>query len=110
MIKRALLSVWQKDGIVDLCQFLAKQNIELISTGGTRRELEEAGLEVTPVSGITGTGSLMDGRLKTLDPKIFGGILADRNNDTHLSDLINLCGDAIDLFVVNFYPFIQEAV
>ncbi|MBC8213938.1 MAG: bifunctional phosphoribosylaminoimidazolecarboxamide formyltransferase/IMP cyclohydrolase [Candidatus Marinimicrobia bacterium] len=110
MIKRALLSVWFKDGIVELGQFLSSSGVELISTGGTQKALENAGLKVTPVSDITGTGSVMDGRVKTLDPKIFGGILADRENETHITDLQNIGGSKIDLIVVNFYPFVQEAV
>ncbi len=110
MIKRALISVWNKEGIVELGQFLSNNNVEILSTGGTRRVLEENGIPVTPVSEITGTGAVMDGRVKTLDPKIFGGILADRNNPSHLSDLEKLKGSEIDVVVVNFYPFVQEAV
>ncbi len=108
-IKRALLSVWDKFGIVELGQFLADQNIEILSTGGTQKELEKAGILVTGIGDITGSGSIMDGRVKTLHPKIFGGILADRENADHLSDLNDLGGLEIDLVVVNFYPFAQEA-
>jgi phosphoribosylaminoimidazolecarboxamide formyltransferase/IMP cyclohydrolase len=72
--------------------------------------LENASINVTSVSDITGTGAVMDGRVKTLDPKIFGGILADRNNPSHLSDLASIDGLEIDLVVVNFYPFVNEAV
>ena len=110
MIKRALLSVWFKDGIVELGEFLSNYGVELISTGGTKKALEDAGLDVTPVSDLTGADSVMDGRVKTLDPKIFGGILADRENESHLFDLKNIGGEQIDLVVVNFYPFVQEAV
>ena len=110
MIKRALISVWNKDGIVELGQFLSDNDVEILSTGGTKRILEENGISVTPVSDITGTGSVMDGRVKTLDPKIFGGILADRKNPSHLSDLEKINGLEIDVVVVNFYPFVQEAV
>ena len=110
MIKRALISVWDKEGIVELGQFLQKNNIEVISTGGTKVVLEDAGIKVASVADITGTGSVMDGRVKTLDPKIFGGILADRNNPSHLSDLASIKGLEIDLVVVNFYPFVDEAV
>jgi phosphoribosylaminoimidazolecarboxamide formyltransferase/IMP cyclohydrolase len=109
-MKRALLSVWNKDGIVELGQFLHDNNIELLSTGGTQKALEDAGLPVTPVAEITGTGSVMDGRVKTLDPKIFGGILADRKNENHMIDLDKIQGLEIDIVVVNFYPFVQEAV
>ncbi len=110
MIKTALLSVWYKDGLVELASFLSKNGVELISTGGTAKILEEAGLEVTPVEKITGTGAVMDGRVKTLDPRIFGGILADRENPQHLQELAELGGVPIDLVVVNFYPFGSEAV
>ena len=109
-IKRALLSVWDKSEIVELGQFLANQNIEILSTGGTQKALEKAGLQVTGIGDITGSRAIMDGRVKTLHPKIFGGILADRDNHQHMNDLKDLGGLEIDLVVVNFYPFIQEAV
>jgi len=109
-IKRALLSVWDKDGIVELATFLSEQNIEILSTGGTKKALEECGLDITSISHLTGSGSVMDGRVKTLHPKVFGGILADRSNPNHLQDLEHLHGLEIDLVVVNFYPFVKEAV
>ena len=109
-IKRALLSVWNKDCIIELGKFLANQNIEILSTGGTKNILEEAGLDITSISFITGSGAVMDGRLKTLHPKVFGGILADRKNPKHLRELGDLHGLEIDLVAVNFYPFVQEAV
>jgi len=109
-IKRALLSVWNKDGIIELGQFLANQNIEILSTGGTKKVLEDAGLDITSISFLTGSGAVMDGRVKTLHPKVFGGILADRDNLQHLHDLDYLHGLEIDLVVVNFYPFVKEAV
>ena len=109
-IMRALLSVWNKSNIVDLGRFLSEQNIELVSTGGTRKALEDARIGVIGIGDITGGGSVMDGRVKTLHPKIFGGILADRGNTSHLKDLSDLGGLEIDLVVVNFYPFVQEAV
>ncbi|NOZ09356.1 MAG: bifunctional phosphoribosylaminoimidazolecarboxamide formyltransferase/IMP cyclohydrolase [FCB group bacterium] len=110
MIKRALLSVWFKDGLVELGGFLADKGVELVSTGGTAKVLTDAGLTVTPVEKLTGTGAVMDGRVKTLDPRIFGGILADRNNPDHLKELSGLGGAPIDLVVVNCYPFGTEAV
>ena len=109
-IKRALLSVWNKDGIVELGQFLADQNIELLSTGGTKKVLEESGIDITSISFLTGSDEVMDGRVKTLHPKVFGGILADRGNPQHLYDLEYIHGLEIDLVVVNFYPFVQESV
>ena len=109
-IKRALLSVWDKDGIVELGQFLSENNIEILSTGGTKKILEDHGLDITSISHLTGSGAVMDGRVKTLHPKVFGGILADRSNINHLHDLEKLHGLEIDLVVVNFYPFVKEAV
>ena len=109
-IKRALLSVCNKDGIVEMGQFLTQHGIELLSTGGTQKALEEAGITVTSIGDVTGYGTIMNGRVKTLHPKVFGGILADRENTDHLTDLQNLGGLEIDLVVVNFYPFVQEAV
>ena len=110
MIKSALISVWNKDGLDDLVKFLAKNNVEIISTGGTQKYIESIGVDVTPISAITGQSAVMDGRVKTLHPKIFGGILADRNNPSHMVDLKEMGGVPIDLVVVNFYPFVQEAV
>ena len=110
MIKSALISVWNKDGLDDLVKFLAKNNVEIISTGGTQKYIESIGVDVTPISAITGQSAVMDGRVKTLHPKIFGGILADRNNPSHMEDLKEMGGIPIDLVVVNFYPFVQEAV
>jgi len=109
-IKRALLSVWNKDGIVELGQFLSHHKIELLSTGGTQKVLEEAGLAVTAIGDVTGYGAVMDGRVKTLHPKVFGGILADKENASHIADLQTIGGIKIDLVVVNFYPFVKEAV
>ena len=109
-IKRALLSVWDKDGIIELGNFLVDQDIEILSTGGTKEILEKSGLDITSISFLTGSGSVMDGRVKTLHPKVFGGILADRENPQHIIDLEKLHGLEIDLVVVNFYPFVNEAV
>ncbi len=110
MIKKALLSVWDKEGIVKLGEFLNEQGVELISTGGTQQALESAGLNVTPVEEITEVGSIMNGRVKTLHPKLFGGILIDKTNKIHKGDLETIGGSPIDVVVVNFYPFQQEAV
>jgi len=110
LIKTALISVWNKDGLDEFVKFLAKNNVEIISTGGTQKYIESIGIDVTPISAITGQRAVMDGRVKTLHPKIFGGILADRNNPSHMKDLKDIGGIPIDLVVVNFYPFVQEAV
>ena len=72
-IKRALLSVWNKNGIVELGQFLVQQKIEILSTGGTQKALEKAGMRVTSIGDVTGNSVIMDGRVKTLHPKVFGG-------------------------------------
>ena len=110
MIKRALISVWNKEGIIELANFLTNNNIEIISTGGTKKVLEENNIKVTSISDITGRDSVMDGRVKTLDSKIFGSILADRGNANHLEDLDMIGGSQIDIVVVNFYPFEENAV
>ena len=91
-IKRALLSVWNKNGIVELGQFLTLHGVELLSTGGTQKVLEAAGLKVTTIGDVTGSGAVMDGRVKTLHPQVFGGILADRENAEHLLDLQDIGG------------------
>ena len=110
MIKRALISVWDKSGVVTLAKFLSDQNIEIISTGGTKKILEENNITVRDISELTGIKSLMDGRVKTLNPKIFGGILFDRKVQNHIDDLSQIGAEAIDIVVVNFYPFEEKAV
>ncbi len=104
-IKRALISVWDKSGLAELAPLLHAGGVELVSTGGTAEYIEELGVPVTLVETITGQGSLMDGRLKTLDARIFGAILADRDEANHLADLDTLGQAPIDLVVVNLYPF-----
>ena len=109
-IKKALISVWDKTGIVEIAKFLSDNNIDIISTGGTKRILEEAGFEIKSVTEVTKQKEIMDGRVKTLHPLLFGGILADRNNKKHLNDLEKLSTTFIDLVIVNLYPFESEAV
>jgi len=104
-IKRALLSVSDKTGLIDFAKALSQRNITLLSTGGTARTLREAGLEVTDVSTVTGFPEIMDGRVKTLHPKIHGGILADRDKKDHLAAMSKHGIDGIDLVVLNLYPF-----
>ncbi len=82
-IRRALLSVSDKTGLVELAQALARHGVELVSTGGTARALREAGLEVRDVSDLTGFPEMMDGRVKTLHPKVHGGLLAVRDDPEH---------------------------
>ena len=109
-IKRALISVWDKDGIVELAEFLINNKVEIISTGGTKKILESNNIAVTPVSAITNQNEIMNGRVKTLHPSLFGGILADRCNDKHIDDLNEIKSNPIDLVVINLYPFEQEAM
>ncbi|AWW73310.1 bifunctional phosphoribosylaminoimidazolecarboxamide formyltransferase/IMP cyclohydrolase [Erythrobacter sp. KY5] len=104
-IKRALLSVSDKTGLADLGKALAARGVELVSTGGTARALREAGLEVRDVSDLTGFPEMMDGRVKTLHPKVHGGLLALRDNDEHVAAMETHEIGAIDLVVVNLYPF-----
>lgn len=106
-VKRALLSVSDKTGIVKLAQFLHEIGVEIISTGGTMKTIKEAGIPVTYVSEVTGFPEIMDGRVKTLNPKIHGGILAVRNNPEHVAALKEHGIKPIDLVVVNLYPFEQ---
>ena len=104
-IKRALLSVSDKTGIVELGKFLSEKGVEIISTGGTMKALRDAGVPVTYVSDVTGFPEIMDGRVKTLNPKIHGAILAVRSNPEHMKALADHNITPIDLVVVNLYPF-----
>ena len=104
-IKRALLSVSDKTGIVELGKFLSEKGVEIISTGGTMNALRDAGVPVTYVSDVTGFPEIMDGRVKTLNPKIHGAILAVRSNPEHMQALAEHNITPIDLVVVNLYPF-----
>jgi len=102
-VRRALISVSDKSGIVEFAAGLAEQGVELLSTGGTYRMLQENGLTVTEVSEYTGFPEMMDGRVKTLHPKVHGGILARRGQDDAVMAEHGI--DAIDMVVVNLYPF-----
>jgi phosphoribosylaminoimidazolecarboxamide formyltransferase/IMP cyclohydrolase len=104
-VKRALVSVSDKSGIVELARALAALGVELISTGGTARLLHKEGLAVTEVSAYTGFAEMLDGRVKTLHPKIHAGLLARRDDATHLAALQGAGIGTIDLLVVNLYPF-----
>ena len=106
-IKRALISVSDKTGIVEFAESLTKFGVEIISTGGTARVLRESEIEVTDVSQITGFPEMMDGRVKTLHPKIHGAFLALRDNDKHQNAMRTHNIEPIDLVVVNLYPFEQ---
>ncbi len=108
-MKRAFISVYDKSGLPELVRFLAANEFEIISTGGTAVKIEELGLKVTPVEEVTGQPAMMDGRLKTLDLRVFGPILFDRDKPQHKADLNNLGQDPIDLVVVNLYPFAEKS-
>ncbi|MBY6241168.1 bifunctional phosphoribosylaminoimidazolecarboxamide formyltransferase/IMP cyclohydrolase [Methylosinus sp. Sm6] len=104
-IARALLSVSDKTGLVDLARALAARGVALVSTGGTRKALADAGLSVSDIADVTGFPEMMDGRLKTLHPKVHGGLLAIRENPEHEAAMLAHDIRPIDLLVVNLYPF-----
>ncbi|RYY37493.1 MAG: bifunctional phosphoribosylaminoimidazolecarboxamide formyltransferase/IMP cyclohydrolase, partial [Sphingomonadales bacterium] len=106
-IRRALLSVSDKTGIVELGQSLAANGVELVSTGGTASTLREAGLAVRDISDLTDFPEMMDGRVKTLHPKVHGGLLAIRGNADHEASMADHAIAPIDLVVVNLYPFAE---
>jgi phosphoribosylaminoimidazolecarboxamide formyltransferase/IMP cyclohydrolase len=107
-ITRALISVWDKTGVVDLARALAGKGVEIVSSGGTAAALRDAGIAVTDVSDVTGFPEMLDGRVKTLHPKIHAGILADRTNPGHLSTIESHGIGVIDLVVSNLYPFDEK--
>jgi phosphoribosylaminoimidazolecarboxamide formyltransferase/IMP cyclohydrolase len=104
-VKRALVSVSDKAGVVELARALAALGVEIISTGGTAKLLQKEGLQVTEVSAYTGFAEMLDGRVKTLHPKIHGGLLARRDDPAHLGAIRAAGIEPIDLLVVNLYPF-----
>jgi len=108
-VKRALISVSDKSGLVELGQALAARNVEILSTGGSAKTLADNGVPVREVSDYTGFPEMMDGRVKTLHPKVHGGFLALRDNEDHLKSMADHDIGAIDLVVVNLYPF-EETV
>src|SRR5437868_14921990 len=109
-IKRALISVSDKTGLLELAAALAAFGVEIISTGGTARALRENGIDVTDVSSITGFPEMMDGRVKTLHPKIHGALLALRDKPEHVAAMSEHGIDPIDMVVVNLYPFEQTVM
>src|ERR1700761_4876633 len=104
-VTRALLSVSDKTGLVEFARSLAARGVELVSTGGTAKAIAGAGLKVTDVSELTGFPEMMDGRVKTLHPKVHGGLLAIRGNAEHAQSMKDHGIAPIDLLVVNLYPF-----
>ena len=107
MKRRALLSVSDKTGIIELAHALVKHDIELISTGGTKTSLQNAGFKVLGIEEITGFAEMLDGRVKTLHPNVHGGLLYQRNNPEHVSQVEQAHIQAIDIVIVNLYPFQQ---
>ncbi|HEX2462635.1 MAG TPA: bifunctional phosphoribosylaminoimidazolecarboxamide formyltransferase/IMP cyclohydrolase, partial [Vicinamibacterales bacterium] len=108
-MRRALLSVSDKSGVAELARELVQRGFELVSTGGTARALQDAGLAVTPISEVTKFPEMMDGRVKTLHPLVHGGILARRRRAEDLASAAAHDITLIDLVVVNLYPFVRAA-
>ena len=106
-IRRALLSVYDKDRLLELARVLAEAGVEILSTGSTAKALLEAGIDVTEVSSYTGFPEIMGGRVKTLHPRVHSGILADQNNPEHLAAIKALDIEPFDLVVINLYPFLK---
>ncbi len=106
-IRTALVSVSDKTGLVEFCRQLSQQGVQILSTGGTAKALEQQGIPVVPVSQYTGSPEILDGRVKTLHPKIHGGILAIRSNPEHVKTMEEQGIQAIDMVVVNLYPFVR---
>ncbi|MHB8240447.1 MAG: bifunctional phosphoribosylaminoimidazolecarboxamide formyltransferase/IMP cyclohydrolase [Solirubrobacteraceae bacterium] len=106
-VRRALLSVSDKQGVVEFARGLQELGVEIVSTGGTSRELLEAGLEVRSIEDFTGFPEIMDGRVKTLHPRLYAGLLARRDQDQHLQAAAEQAIEQVDLVCVNLYPFEQ---
>ena len=108
-VQRALLSVSDKTGIVEFARGLADLGIEIISTGGTAQELSDAGIPVRGISDLTGFPEIMDGRVKTLHPKLYAGVLALRDDGRHMRSAQEHDVEFVDLICVNLYPFERAA-
>ncbi|MCB0345758.1 MAG: bifunctional phosphoribosylaminoimidazolecarboxamide formyltransferase/IMP cyclohydrolase [Bdellovibrionales bacterium] len=108
MNRYAIVSVWDKTGILPLVQELCSRGVKILSTGGTAKHLEQNGIEVVPVSSYTGHPEIMDGRVKTLHPKVHGGILARRDRDDDTASLNEVEAGYIDYVVVSLYPFLDK--
>ena len=109
-VKRAIISVSDKNGIVDFAKELSALGVEIISTGGTYKLLKENGLPVKEVSDVTGFPEMLDGRVKTLHPKIHAGILARRDLPDHMAAIKDKGIEPIDMVVINLYPFKQTVL
>lgn len=108
MKKRALISVFDKEGILDFAKFLVSKDVEIVSTGGTYRYLKENGLNVIEINEVTNFPEMLDGRVKTLHPLVHAGILAIRDNEEHMNTLKERDIHTIDYVVVNLYPFFEK--
>jgi phosphoribosylaminoimidazolecarboxamide formyltransferase / IMP cyclohydrolase len=106
-VRRALLSVSDKQGLIELARGLRELDVEIVSTGGTARALGEAGVEVRSIEDFTGFPEIMDGRVKTLHPRLYAGLLARRDDDSHLAAASEQAIEQVDLVCVNLYPFEQ---
>ena len=109
MKKRVLISVSDKSGLTEFAQFLEKNNYQLISTGGTFKHLKDAGLSPIQIDEVTNFPEMLDGRVKTLHPKVHGGLLAVRDNKEHMDTVAEHGIELIDMVVVNLYPFFENA-
>ncbi len=107
--RRALISVSDKSGLTEFAQFLENQGYELISTGGTFKHLQNAGLKPIQIDEVTNFPEMLDGRVKTLHPKVHGGLLAVRDNEEHMKTVQEYEIELIDMVVVNLYPFFENA-
>ena len=108
-VRRALISVSDKTGIAEVGRALAARNVEVLSTGGTAKVLRDAGITVKDVAEWTGFPEMLDGRVKTLHPKVHGGLLGRRDDEKHLTQMREHKIEPIDLLVVNLYPFEKVA-
>ncbi|MSW86451.1 MAG: bifunctional phosphoribosylaminoimidazolecarboxamide formyltransferase/IMP cyclohydrolase, partial [Actinobacteria bacterium] len=106
-IRRALVSVYYKDGLIELAQGLHAAGVEIVSTGSTAETIKAIGVPVTAVSDVTGFPECLDGRVKTLHPRIHAGVLADMRNPEHVAQLEELDVKPFELVVVNLYPFAE---
>lgn len=108
MKKRALISVYDKEGILDFAKFLVSKNVEIVSTGGTFKYLKDNGINVIDIEEVTDFPEMLDGRVKTLHPKIHGGILAIREDEAHMETIKKHDINTIDYVIVNLYPFFEK--
>src|SRR3954451_8928877 len=109
-VRRALISLSDKAGLDDLATGLARHGVEIVSTGGTAAKLRESGAEVREISELTDFPEMMDGRVKTLHPKVHGGLLGVRDNPDHAAAMAEQGIEPIDLVVVNLYPFLNTVM